>query len=574
MEAAPAWARPSKKARKVQLQQAQVESSGRSGRDSIANLLGAADFLAQQEADAVGAVSAVLAESRTTPYATQDQHLQRGGGGTSPFLRDGAYSRASPYGSVASVQDPRVSPFTHDPRATPFRQQEVRASPYVFGSPATTGARSHTPFGATTPYHEEVRASPFPTPGSSRDLRATPFGHVQGARTTPHGHIRKRSADFQNLNIRDARASPHLQSFRPTSFRLSPEISSINNVQQGGEVEDQFMPIAGAAAHAPVPIRPGANFGDTTNFETSEAIAEAGASVAKNKLHKRFQTPLPIGSPLTTGTNTISPSNGTELARFGNSKTPTPGSKAMIAPTPMTKAPSGGVPMPTPTPTKTVGQQPAAVRSRSVSGSRTPSPISLESVQRILEDKDLNKRLLLSMAMGSRDRPNGTSSPTNNGVSSSPIIVEGFFWKDYPVLEVILYAHMAEYYELSINRRQSKDQQRFNNNLVELVRAHASEQGWTFDPVVFDDKKLRDRIRCFFKTHIQNAKKRLNTMLKKPDRYADQLNELVASVSDESSTGTSSPTTVPTATSSGPKQTVTMSGRAITPTHGAAPVNS
>ena len=540
-----------------------------------------ADFIAQQEADAVAAVSAVVAESRTTPFGNQDQHLQRGGGdGASPFLRDGAYSRASPYGSVsgsvASIQDPRASPFVQDPRATPFHQQEVRASPYVFGSPASSAARSHIPFSAT-PYNEEVRATHFPTPGSSRDPRSTPYGHLQGARATPHGHIRK-SADFYHPYNRDARASPHLQSFRPTSFRLSPEISSINNVQQGGE-EEAFVPIAGAAAHAPVPIRPNAMTGTATaSMETSEIIAEAGASVAKNKLHKRLQTPLPAGSPLTTGTNTISPANEGELARYVNSKTPTFGPKVItvpaptpMAPTPMAKIASGELAMPTPTPTKEVGR-PVSARSRSVSGgSRTPSPVSLESVQRILEDKDLNKRLLLHMAMGSRDRPNGTKSPTNN-YPSAPVISDGFFWKDYPILESILYAHMTEYYELSINRRQSKDQQRFNNNLVELVRAHAAEQGWTFDPVVFDDKKLRDRIRCFFKTHIQNAKKRLNTMLKKPDRYADQLNELVAAVSDESASNSS--TSSPTSTKNETKIIVTTGGRAITPTHGTATVSS
>ena len=329
------------------------------------------------------------------------------------------------------------------------------------------------------------------------------------------------------------------------------------------------MPIAGAAAHAPVPIRPNAMAGTATvNIETSEAIADVGASVAKNKLHKRLQTPLPAGSPLTTGTNTISPANGSEFARFVNSKIVTAPTPSTMAPTPMAKIASGDLAMPTPTPTKDVGR-PAGGRSRAVSGgSRTPSPVSLESVQRILEDKDLNKRLLLHMAMGSRDRPNGTKSPTNN-YPTTPVISDGLFWKDYPVLESILYAHMTEYYELSINRRQSKDQQRFNNNLVELIRSHAAEHGWTFDPVVFDDKKLRDRIRCFFKTHIQNAKKRLNTMLKKPERYADQLNELVAAVSDESSAPPSStPSTA--STSKKTKPTDATCRRAITPTHGAA----
>lgn len=79
---------------------------------------------------------------------------------------------------------------------------------------------------------------------------------------------------------------------------------------------------------------------------------------------------------------------------------------------------------------------------------------------------------------------------------------------------------MAEYYELSITKCQSAQQQSFNNELVELVRKESNNQGWLYAPC-FTDKNLRDRIRCYYKTHIQNAKKRLRTMVKNPTKRAN-----------------------------------------------------
>jgi hypothetical protein len=114
--------------------------------------------------------------------------------------------------------------------------------------------------------------------------------------------------------------------------------------------------------------------------------------------------------------------------------------------------------------------------------------------------------------------------------------------------------HMMEYYELSTTKCQSAQQQAFNNDMVVVVQEACQRQGWEFADC-FDSKGLRDRIRyvicrrsgkvmdepietsctsqpielfspfrfpsCYYKTHIQNAKKRLRTMVRNPTKRAN-----------------------------------------------------
>jgi hypothetical protein len=128
----------------------------------------------------------------------------------------------------------------------------------------------------------------------------------------------------------------------------------------------------------------------------------------------------------------------------------------------------------------------------------------------------VQKNLLLSMALV---RINPRTAPSE-WPSRGSTIPDGFQWGKYPPLETILRSHMRDYYELSITQCQSKLQQQFNNDLTVEIRAEADKHGWSFSPT-FTDRILRDRIRCFYKTHLQNAKKRLRTMVKNPTKKSN-----------------------------------------------------
>lgn len=189
---------------------------------------------------------------------------------------------------------------------------------------------------------------------------------------------------------------------------------------------------------------------------------------------------------------------------------------AAAKPTPVTSNSSGGSPCPnsatTPTPLKKRKRKNDTEQQKQQHLAQRAAALA----QRTINDADLAKRLLLSMAL-TRENPRSAPETLPGPGFSLP---EGFFWAHYPPLEKVLKDNMAEYYELSVTKCQSAQQQSFNNTLVQYVRAESDRQGWLFSDI-FTDKSLRDRIRCYYKTHIQNAKKRLRTMVKNPTKRAN-----------------------------------------------------
>jgi hypothetical protein len=76
-----------------------------------------------------------------------------------------------------------------------------------------------------------------------------------------------------------------------------------------------------------------------------------------------------------------------------------------------------------------------------------------------------------------------------------------------PQLEAFLIANREEYLRHSA-LNYTIQQKQYNNRLTERLLELAAEHGYVFDDVEFSFVTVRDRIRCYFKSYVQSAKKR------------------------------------------------------------------
>jgi len=87
------------------------------------------------------------------------------------------------------------------------------------------------------------------------------------------------------------------------------------------------------------------------------------------------------------------------------------------------------------------------------------------------------------------------------------ILRKKFSWKNYPELEAFLVANREEYLRHSA-LNYTIQQKQYNNRLTERMLELAAEHGYIFDESEFSFVTVRDRIRCYFKSYVQSAKKR------------------------------------------------------------------
>jgi len=115
-----------------------------------------------------------------------------------------------------------------------------------------------------------------------------------------------------------------------------------------------------------------------------------------------------------------------------------------------------------------------------------------------LIDTDVEKR------KNKRKRESYVGLTTKSGIIRCTLRKK-FSWKQYPELEDYLLMNQEEYFEHS-SRNYTAEQRKYNNTLTRGLLDLAFTEGYVFEE--FTISMVRDRIRCYYKTHSQSAKKK------------------------------------------------------------------
>lgn len=101
----------------------------------------------------------------------------------------------------------------------------------------------------------------------------------------------------------------------------------------------------------------------------------------------------------------------------------------------------------------------------------------------------------------------GVGAPSEEPRQKTIILRRKFSWKHYPELEAFLIANREEYLRHSA-LNYTIQQKQYNNRLTERLLELAARHNYVFDEEVFSFVAVRDRIRCYYKSYVQSAKKR------------------------------------------------------------------
>mmetsp|Transcript_35473 Transcript_35473/g.73877 ORF Transcript_35473/g.73877 Transcript_35473/m.73877 type:complete len:337 (-) Transcript_35473:335-1345(-) len=148
------------------------------------------------------------------------------------------------------------------------------------------------------------------------------------------------------------------------------------------------------------------------------------------------------------------------------------------------------------------------------------SPVTPHSVRQMPQRKQSQRRAKQTQreaeinepepapSASSRDKKGRTLQPNPpRGVSIKTIGRKKFSWKCYPELEQFLIANREEYLRHSA-LNYTIQQKQYNNRLTDQLLELATRHGYLFDTQEFSFVTVRDRIRCYYKSYVQSAKKR------------------------------------------------------------------